>query len=198
MAGAVAWLAVFAACQVPGTPPVPPSKIVLQHGDLPGALQRCPASGDIDSYLEHLGAVPAQTELQAAWQELRRQGAEEAAAAVYAAQTTACSARLGTGDGTNVSSIVVRFRDGGGAAAAYQRGMLGFTTPSEDAEVSGMTRGAATGIGQNSWVLERSAQGRSLIVGLWQRDDFVALFVAVDEDPLNAKRAMSAVDGRIP
>jgi hypothetical protein len=197
--GALAWLA-LASCEGAGTPAVSPVQIGLRQGDLPSGLERCPASGDIDVYLHTPKPTqqPAHDELLAAWQDLQRRGATRASLTVYAAQPLACAARLGTGDGTNVSSLVVEFRDDGSAAAVYQRGVLGFPTPSQDAEVSGMDRGAATGIGQNAWVLQRTVDGRALIVGLWERHAVLVLFVAVDSDPLNAKRALSAVDGRIP
>jgi hypothetical protein len=197
-AGALAWLA-LAACQGAGVPSVPPIQIGLQQGDLPATLLRCSTSGEIGAYLRspQPNRQPAHDELLGAWQDLQRHGAAQASVTVYAAQQQACAARLGTGDGVNVSSLVVEFRDDTAAAAAYQRGVLGFTTPSADAEVPGMDRGAATGIGRNAWVLQRSVNGRALIVGLWERHSVLVLFVAVDADPLNAKRALSAVDGRI-
>jgi hypothetical protein len=197
---ALAWLA-LAACSGVGPPSPPgPAQIGLRQGDLPAGLQSCPASGAIDGYLRSLqrGSVPAHDELLAAWRDLQSHGAAEAAVAVYAAQPAACGARLGTGEGVSATTVVVRFRDDGAATAAYQRGVLGFTTPSDDAEVPDMTRGAATGVGRNAWVLQRSAQGRSLVVGLWERNTVLVLFVAVDVDPLHAKQALSTIDGRIP
>lgn len=198
-ASALASLALVA-CQAPGAPSVAPVQIGLQQGDLPQTLVRCPTSGDLNAYLRspRPNQQAAHDELLGAWQDLQHHGASRAALTVYAAQQTACGARLGAGEGVSVSSLVVEFQDDGAAAAAYQRGVLGFTTPSEDAEVSGMDRGAATGIGQNAWVLQRSVSGRALIVGLWARHAVLVLFVAVDADPLNAKKALSAVDGRIP
>ena len=199
LASALAWLALVA-CQGVGAPSVPPVQIGLQQGDLPANLMRCPTSGDIGAYLRspQPNQQPAHDELMSAWQDLQHHGAARAAVTVYAAQQAACTARLGTGEGVNVTSVVVEFRDDSAAAAAYQRGVLGFTTPSEDAEVPGMDRGAATGIGRNAWVLQRSVAGHALIVGLWARHAVLVLFVAVDSDPLNARRALAAVDARIP
>jgi hypothetical protein len=196
---ALGWLA-MAACSGAGQTPPNPAQIGLRQGDLPAGLQSCPASGAIDGYLRSLqkGSAPAHDELLAAWRDLQRRGAAEAAVAVYAAQPAACSTRLGAGEGVNATTVVVSFRDDGKATAAYQQGVLGFTTPSEDAEVPDMTRGAATGIGRDAWVLQRSVQGRSLIVGLWARNAVLVLFVAVDVDPLHAKQALATVDRRIP
>ena len=182
------------------TPPPDPVKIGLQAGDLPASLQRCSASGDVDAYLRDVQGRnrDAHDELAAAWTDLQRRGATGAAVAVYAEQPAACGARLGTGAGPNVSSVVVRFKDEKAAASAFRRGMLGFSTPSEDEEIDDMTLGPATGLGRNAWVLERSVQGRSLIVALWERHEVTVLLMAADADPLHAKRALAAIDGRMP
>ncbi len=201
VAGALAWL-VLLACSGAGAPPPDPARIGLQAGDLPQGLQRCAGSGQIDGYLRALQAHPdgraAHDELAAAWTDLGHRGADAAAVSVFAALPVACRARLGTGDGPSVSSLVVRFPDDAGAAAAYRRGMLGFTTPGEGQEVDDMEVGVATGVGRNAWVLQRTVQGRAFIVGCWERDRVAVLFVAVDADPLHAKQAMMAVSGRIP
>jgi hypothetical protein len=199
LASALAWLALVA-CEGTGAPTVPPAQIGLQQGDLPPTLARCPASGTIGAFLgsPKPNQHPAHDELLSAWQNLQRHGATQAAVAIYAAQQPACAARVGTGAGETVTSLVVEFHDDAAAADAYQRGILGFTTPNEDAEVAGMNRGAATGLGRNAWVLQRSVDGRALTVGLWERNAVLVLVLAVDADPLNTQRALSAVDGRIP
>jgi len=184
----------------PAAPPPDPAAISLQPGDLPDDFQRCPASGDIKRYLQFLERTSAtgREELASGWRDLQLNGAAGAAVTVLAQQQAACGARLGTGAGPSATTVVVRFRDEGAATAAYQRGMLGFATPNEDQEVAGMVRGAATGVGRNAWVVERSVNGRSLLVGLWQRHLIAVLFVAIDSDPLHTKQAMAAVDRRIP
>ena len=193
-------LLLLVACNLSGAAPPPdPAAISLRPGDLPSELQRCPASGDIGSYLRFLQRTspPAHDELASTWRDLQQKGASVAAVSVASQQPAACSARVGTGLGPNATTLVVRFKDGGAASAAYARGVLGFATPSADEDVPGMARGAATGIGRNAWVLERSVNERSLIVGLWQRHTIVVLFVAVDIDPLHAKQAIAMVDSRI-
>lgn len=198
LVGALALL-VLAGCAGSGPPPVPPGQIGLQGNDLPSGLARCPASGNVESFATRLRAVDAAAhdELAAAWKDLQQHGATRAAVTVYAAQPAACGTRLGAGSGASVTSIVVEFRNDDSARAAYRRGMLGFTTPNDDAEVPDMTRGVATGLGNNSWVLQRTVRDRSVIVGLWERRAVLVLFMAVDEDPLHAKQALGAVDGRI-
>ena len=200
--GALALLSMLS-CNVPNAsapPPPDPTAISLQPGDLPADFQRCLASGDIGRYLQFLqrSSTAARDEMASGWRELQLNGASGGAVTVLAQQQAACSARLGTGAGPSVTTVVVRFRDEGAAVAAYERGMWGFATPSADADVAGMARGAATGIGRNAWVLERSVSGRSLLVGLWQRHLIAVLFVAVDSDPLHTKQAIATVDRRIP
>jgi hypothetical protein len=198
-AGIVACL-LLTGCEGAGPPTVSPEQIGLQQGDLPAGLARCPQSGDVSAYLRtpKPNQQPAHDELLSAWLVLQKEGAVHAAVTIYAAESAACTARVGTGNGANVTSLVVEFHDDGRAAAAFGRGVLGFTTPSEDAEIPDMDRGAATGVGRNAWILQRSVDNRSLVVGLWERDSVLVLFVAVDADPLNAKKALSEVDGRIP
>ena len=200
--GALALLSVLS-CNVTSAPAPrqpDPTVISLQTGDLPADFQRCPASGDIGRYLQFLQgtSTAARDELASGWRALQLNGASRAAVTVLAQQQAACGARLGTGAGPSVTTLVVRFRDEGAAASAYEHGMWGFATPSAEAEVAGMARGAATGIGRNAWVLERSVNGRSLLVGLWQRHLIAVLLVAVDSDPLQTKQAIATVDGRIP
>jgi hypothetical protein len=198
----MAWaltLMALGACDVVGTPnQVDPAQIALQPGDVSG-LQRCPSSGSIDGWLSHVKGAgrAAYDELAPGWSALRREGADQAAVAVYVAETATCDARLGTGAGASASSLVVHFRDEGSAVAAYRSGMLGFATPSEDQQVQGMSRGAATGIGRNAWTLQEVVNGRQLTVGLWERHATTVLFIGVDIDPLHARQALVAVDGRI-
>jgi hypothetical protein len=193
------WLALVA-CQAPG-PAAPPdaSRVALQDGDLPADLHRCPGSGDVDAYLRALqaGDRAAHDEVAGAWADLKGRGAVGAAVAVYAQRTTGCGTRVGAGDGATVTSLVVTFRDEDAAAGAYERGLLGFTTPADDQEVEDTTRGVATGLGRHSWVLQRSVRDRSMLVALWERDRVAVLVVAVDEDPLHAKQALTSVDGRM-
>lgn len=199
LAGAMVWLA-LAACAGTSASAPDPTRITLQQSDLPVGLQRCSASGEIGDFVRSLQRdnPAAHDELATAWRDLQHRGADAAAVSVFVAQPATCSARLGAGQGTNVATVVVRFTSDGAAAAAYRSGVLGFTTPNENAEVPNMVRGAATGVGRNAWIIERTVQGRSVIVGLWERHAILVVFVAVDADPLHAKQALSLVDGRIP
>jgi hypothetical protein len=198
LVGALAWLAV-AAC-VAGAPAASdPAQVGLRAGDLPASLQRCPGSGAIAGFIDELGRrnPGARDEVQQFWREQRQAGGTDAAIDLFVAQPAACAARLGAGDGTSAASYVVRFRDEQSAAAAYRKGMLGFGTPNQDQQLEGLTQGAATGVGRSSWILQRKVGGRALYVACWQRGTMTVLFLGVDLDPLHARQAMSAVDGRV-
>lgn len=198
LVGLLAWLA-LSACDA--GPPVTPDPVQagLQAGDVPANLRRCPGSGAIDGFLQELGRrnPAARDEVQQSWRELKQAGGSDAAIDLFAAAPAACAARLGTGDGTTVASYVVRFRDEQSAAAAFRKGMLGFGTPNQDEQIEGLTQGAATGVGQTSWIVQRQVGGRALFVACWQRGAMAALLLGVDLDPLHARQAMTAVDGRI-
>ena len=163
-------------------------------------IGRCPGSGAIDGYLRELGRrnPGARDELRTAWADLKRRGAVSAAVAVYTARAVACDARLGAGDGPSTSSLVVAFQSEEAAAGAYRQGMLSFTTPGADEEVDGLVQGAATGLGRSAWIVQRQVNGRATLVAYWQRHTVAAMVIAVDEDPLHARQALTAVDGRIP
>ena len=189
----------LAACDGTGAHGQPdPAAIGLQSGDLPGEFQRCSSSSEIGSYLRVLQArnQTARDELASAWREVQDYGGSQAAVTVYSQQRAACDARLAAGDGPSVTTVVVRFHNESAASDAYQRGMFGFSTPSEGAEVPGLTRGVATGVGRNAWILQRMVNKRSLMVALWQRHLIAVLFAAVDADPLHANQAIAAVDRR--
>ena len=190
----------LAACQAVGPlAPKDPAQIGLRSGDLPSTLQRCPGSGDLAGYLSRTGpeGSAARGELQASWRTLQHEGAQQAAVAVYAADRAACAARLGTGPGPNATSLVVRYRDDGAALDAYRQGVLGFPTPAQDEQIPGLRQGAATGLGQDSWLLQQSAAGRSVFVAYWRRGSYTAFFLAVDLDPLHAREAVGAMGARM-
>ncbi|HLH70195.1 MAG TPA: hypothetical protein VKY90_14555 [Candidatus Dormibacteraeota bacterium] len=194
-------VAILAACQAIGPlAPKNPTEIGLRSGDLPSTLQRCPGSGDLTSYLRtaRTEGGSAWDELQTTWRTLQHEGAQQAAVAVYASDRAACTMRLGTGPGSSASSLVVRYHDDRAALAAYQRGMLGFPTPGQDEQVPGLQQGAATGLSQESWLLEQNAAGRSVFVACWQRGSYTGFFLAVDLDPLHARQAVTSIAARMP
>ena len=176
-----------------------PTQLTIGSGEVPGDLQHCPASGNVDRYLAEL--KPKNQEafqaLQDSWLQLRKEGAKSAAIALFATGQAACSARLGTAQGRSIANLVASFPDDQAAAAAYQHGILGFPTPAPDAQVPGVSLGIATGLSENAWVAQRSIGGRNLYVAWWQDHSVAAFVVSADLDTAESRRAAEAVEARI-
>lgn len=179
-------------------PPPDPARVALQSADLPSDLRRCPASGPVEAYVKHLAVTDPQgsAELEQGWAQLEAAGAEAGVLVVYAADSHACDAEPGSGPGRAAGTLVVRFGDDAAAEAAYPKGVLGFPTPGQDEEEPGLSQGMATQLGPRSWLLQRTVAGRFLTVAYWQSHRFTVLFVSVDLDTVESKRALLAVHAR--
>jgi hypothetical protein len=194
------WLGLLA-CQAGtvggGTPD--PQQVAVGSGEVPGDLQRCPGSGGLDRYLSQLKPrnEAAYQALRDGWLQLQKEGAKSGAITLYAANTSGCTARLGTATGRSVVNLVVAFPDDHAAAAAYQHGVLGFPTPAADEEVPGVTQGVATGLSEHAWVAQRSVGGRNLYVAWWQDRALAAFLVTADLDATESTRVARAVQARI-
>ena len=198
---AVVLLAVAcAACEAPtalGGPP-DPAAVALKSSDLPSGLKPCPGSGPISGYLDHARKTDpnAYADLQDAWANLQRGGADAAAISAFAADPSQCSGELGAGGGMSATTFVIRFKDEGSSTTAYKRGLLGFPTPSQNQQEPGLTVGVATGLGPNSWALDRKVGGRAAFVAFWQVKRFVVMYLGADIDSEADRRAAEAVNSR--
>lgn len=165
---------------------------------MPSGLKTCPGSGSIDGYL---GAVRTKdpdsyATLSDAWATLKSKGADAAAITAYADDPANCSGLLGAGRGKSASSFVIRYKDEGSATTAFKKGILQFPSPNAEQQTPGLTVGAATGFGANSWVFDQSVSGRTAYIAFWQRGDFDIMVLVADLDPDTAKHAAAAVDSR--
>jgi hypothetical protein len=168
-------------------------------GEVPGDLQLCPASGSVHHYLAEVKPKSQETyrAVQDAWLQLKRQGAQSGAVALFATGPAGCSARWGTAPGRSLANLVVGFQDDHAAAVAYQHGILGFPTPAADEQVPGVSLGIATGLSENAWVAQRSVGGRNLYVAWWQDRAVATFLVTADLDTTESRRAAEAVEARI-
>jgi hypothetical protein len=196
----LAWLC-LSGCDLQPFPTSGPSaqEVVAQSGDIPSDLRRCPASGPIDRYLEALKAKnrDAYQSLQGGWAELKANGAKSGAIAVFTAAPAGCQAPLGAPPGRNLANLVAVFSDDHAAASAYGRGIFGFPTPAADEQLPGLSKGLATGLSENAWVVQRVVGGRALYVGWWQDRTVVSFLVSADLDSTESVRASGAVERRI-
>ena len=192
-------IAAIGGCDV-SSPVGPPSpdQVALRAGDVPGALKSCPGSGSIDSYLKSTRTrdPDSYANLSDAWAALQSAGAKAAAITAYSDDLSNCSGVLGAGRGRSASSFVIRYHDDGAAVTAFKKGILKFPNPGAGQQTPGLTVGAGTGLGGNSWVFDQAVQGRSAYVAFWQRGSFDMLVLAADLDAADAKRAVESVDSR--
>jgi hypothetical protein len=198
--------ALVAGCQTAAKPaasplpsPTPHTAVmtaVLQPGEVPAGVNQCPGSGPIATYLTNLaGADPTlATQMTAQWQQLRAEGALDAAISLFAADPSACNARLAaTSKFQAVASLVLVFADEGEADRAWESGILGFVPPAPGEVAPGLVRGTGTGLGLSSWTYDR-APAR---IACWHRSVFVSLVVFTNLDVTAFKSATVAVDARL-
>ena len=196
---ALAVVGLVLGCQAPAPiGPPNPDQVALRGGDLPSGLKACPGSGSIDTYLSAVRTKDPDSyaTLSDAWATLKSKGADAAAITAYADDVANCSGLLGAGKGKSASSFVIRYQDEGSATTAYKKGILQFPTPNAQQQTPGLTVGAATGFGANSWVFDQSVNGRAAYIAFWQRGDFDIMVLVADLDPAAAKHAAEAVGSR--
>src|SRR5258707_11951796 len=77
---ALAAFLVVAACNQPGAAVTGPADVAVQSGDLPKSVQKCSASGDIDSFLNTVKAKDPTTyaSTKAEWDKAKSNGASSA------------------------------------------------------------------------------------------------------------------------
>ncbi len=178
------------------TPHTVPTAAILQTGDISPGLNVCIGSGPIDVYvtsLAHSDAALA-SRVASGWEQLRLEGAAGAALSVFTGSPTACDAELGAVSNVkSIASFVAVFADSGQADRAWESGVFGFTPPAAGELLTGVTRGATTGLGVSSWTYDRSP----VRLGCWHKSVFVALVIAGNLDLTAFKTATAAVDARL-
>ena len=169
---------------------------VLQPSEVPAGLNQCPGSGPIASYLTNLaGADPVlANRMTAQWQQLRTEGAVDAAISLFAADPSACTAQLAaTSKIQAAASLVAVFADEGEADRAWESGVMGFVPPAPGELSSGIVRGTDTGLGLSSWTYDRSP----VRIASWRKSVFVSLLVLTNLDVTTFKSATAAIDARL-
>ena len=184
---------------LPVVGPPSPQDIALKPADVPQGLKSCAGSGPIDGYIASLRTKDPDgyASLQDAWAALKSNGANAAAIGAYVEDpTTACTGTLGAGQGKSATSFVIRYKDEGSATTAYKRGLLNFPTPQQGQQTPGLTVGTATGLGANSWVYDRSVNGKAAFLAFWQVNQFDVMILTADLDPVDSRKAADAVYSR--
>jgi hypothetical protein len=178
------------------TPHAPVASTVLQAADVPSGLSACQDSGPVATYITSLQVTaPALAQIVGhEWQALQKQGAKEAAIALFSSVPSACSAELGASASIkSAASFVVAFGSEGQADRAWENGILGFTPPAPGELPPGVARGTSTGLGPSSWSYDRAP----IRLACWRKSVFVALLVFANLDLGSFTAAAAAVDARL-
>ncbi len=181
--------------------------VALQQGDVSG-MQRCDASGDIDTVLQNEKAIDptAYHENVVVWTRWKRQGATEAYFAVYGRTPRDCAAMSVAGPGAPsgglVAGLVVKFKNEAIAARGYKANatLLGFG-PKDILfiRLAGgiVTAGTDTGLGPQSSVGIGTVAGSTYYFAFWQKKDFDADFMGFDVPTTDADAAVHDMNDRI-
>ena len=199
----------FALCScVPGqhpgpqAPPVSAKGVVLQARDLP-TVQKCPQSDQWAGLL-----LTGQPEMlptgMASWSTLQTAGATDGWMSLYADDVTECPLLLGNAipKGRLVYTAAIKFKSSSSAAADFASDSLNFpVAPDFSARFAAaggsLTRGASTGLGDNSVVASISLRGVPTYVVFWQNKNFEAVVYASNLSSSEGNSAADHMNARI-
>ena len=204
-------LLMVAGCQGPETvaqkKPLTAQSVTLQAKDVP-SMQRCEASGDLDTVLKReKSSDPKSYESNSyQWGLWKREGATEGYLAVYGASPRDCaslsSQSSGAPTGGLVLGLVIKFKSAATAARIFETGaeFLGFG-PSDISFIKStggiVTTGSDTGLGAQSAVGTATVSGASYYFAFWQNKTFASDFLAYNVSSADAARAVKDINGRI-
>jgi hypothetical protein len=161
-----------------------PKTVVLQSQDVP-VLQKCPQS-DHWAVLMLNGEPEMLPVGMASWSTLRAGGATDGWMSLYAGDVSECLLLFGSGGtpkGELVYSAAIKFRDSASAAADFASDSQSFPVAPGFAgrfTAAGgiLTRGANTGLGENSVAATITLSGAPRYAVLWQVKNFEAVVYA--------------------
>lgn len=167
----------------------------LKASEAPGGLAACASNGPLDKYILNLQATDPilAARLDSGWQLLQDHGATAAQISIYAADSAACAAELGTAKAKSAASVIVVFSSEAQADQAWSAGVFGFVPPAPDQIAPGIKRGTGSGLGPSSWTYVRPP----LWLASWQKSIFVSLLIMNSVDSPTFTAATAAVDARL-
>jgi len=177
------------------SPHTPIADAGLKGSEAPGGLAACTSNGPLDKYILSLEATDPilAARLESGWQLLQDHGATAAQISIYAADSSACDAELGTSKAKSAANVIVLFPSEAQADQAWSAGVFGFVPPAPNQISAGIKRGTGTGLGPASWTYVRSP----LWLACWQRSVFVSLLIMNALDSPTFTAATAAVDARL-
>ena len=168
-------------------------------------LQKCPESGTWDNYLKaEQQKDPSQYGTDKKdLDDLKAAGANDTYVVVYAGNNTDCG-KFGsdTPSGKVAQIYAVRFKDSSNASANFKVNQKDFHLSDSDLQnikTAGGTvkQGSATGLGDNSVVVEFSIAGQSFYAAFWQKDKFEVAMVTFNLPAADSEGATTKINGRI-
>jgi hypothetical protein len=178
--------------------------VAANPSDFPG-LSACPESGSWDDYLKaERTKDPSQyTTDKADWDKLKTAGADDSYIAVYADSSANCG-RFGSDQpsGKVANVYTIRFKDAASAQTSYSSMSKDFNiTDQELQQVQSaggkIVRGSATGLGDNSLVVEFAIAGLSFYIAFWQKSKFVVAMITYNLAAADAEAASKKINDRI-
>ena len=187
----------------------PVGEVAIQADDLPERFERCPFSGDMDSYLGYLRGINIALYRAnlANWNELKRAGATEGYATYFGDSEEACDSvgRPEPADAARPAadprpatawSVVIRFKDPAAAAEAYASDIFGHSTLKRQVGMQ-LVEGTTTGLGPNSILGTIVVSGVPLHKAVWQRGGFDVLAASENLSSADFDRMTTAIDSRM-
>ena len=184
------------------------STVAVQPGDVASTLQRCRASGSIDSWLSTLQVQNHSMyfNYNEQWDLAKKDGATSAEVALYTDSSSHCDYSTNNGSGTIalgayplVLNIVIQFKDEASATNGYTSGSLfGFEQAIFKAVAGAALRqGNSTGLGANSIAYSTDVGKQPYYVVVWQQRAFVVIVLTDNLDLAIGKKIAQQVNGRI-
>ena len=182
--------------------------VSVQSGDLPKGVQRCSASGDIDSFLKAVKTKDPSTytSTKSEWDKAKSHGATSAEVVFYTDSKAHCdsitnsqNSDLASATYPIVINFVIKFKDQNSAEQGYTtESIFGFSESTiSSSAAAGVTKGTDTGLGKNSITLLIAIANQSFFVAVWQNKTFMVILAVINIDTAQAKKIASNENGRI-
>jgi hypothetical protein len=172
--------------------------VSLMASDLPDGLTLCPASGEIQGYLQHLQAdgSPSYEVTATQWTTMKRLGATAGWVQSYAQNPMDCAARLGERQGPSAISFTIRFKDSTSALTGFSGGFLGLK-PESALQVPGLVHGLPTQLTADAWTYDQTDQLPPIFVAFWADHQFDLFLVAERLPAGTAQHAAADMNERV-
>src|SRR5438093_2518064 len=203
---ALAALVVVTACTQSSAAATGVAGVAVQSGDLPKGVQKCSASGDIDSFLNAVKSKDPNTykSTKQEWDRAKSHGATAAEVVFYTDSKAHCDSITNSENGDLASAtypivinFVIKFKDQTSAEQGYTtESIFGFSESTISA-AAGVTKGTDTGLGNNSITLLIAIANQSFFVAVWQNKTFMVILAVINVDTAQAKKIASNENSRI-